>query len=81
MMRQVCPRCKRDYRGYPALSRVDNKTEVCSNCGIIEADIDCFGLNTSSPEEQERHKEFVRKLKLISGKNVLKGRYWLLKKS
>ena len=32
-----CPRCKRMYRGYPALSRRDNKTEICSDCGTAEA--------------------------------------------
>ena len=33
----VCPRCKREIKGYPALSRRDNKTEICSNCGTAEA--------------------------------------------
>tara|TARA_R100001244_G_scaffold68747_1_gene56193 strand:- start:80 stop:253 length:174 start_codon:yes stop_codon:yes gene_type:complete len=32
-----CPRCKRMYRGFPALSRRDNKTEICSDCGTAEA--------------------------------------------
>ena len=32
-----CPRCERKYRGYPALSRKDNKTEICSDCGVAEA--------------------------------------------
>ena len=32
-----CPRCKRMYRGFPALSRRDNKTEICSDCGSVEA--------------------------------------------
>ena len=33
----VCPRCGRSYRGYPALSREDNKTRICPDCGIREA--------------------------------------------
>ena len=33
----VCPRCNRKYRGYPALSRRDNKTDICSDCGTAEA--------------------------------------------
>ena len=33
----VCPICKKDYYGHPAISRKDNKTEICPNCGIIEA--------------------------------------------
>ena len=32
-----CPRCKRMYRGFSALSRRDNKTDICSNCGSVEA--------------------------------------------
>jgi len=33
----MCPKCKKQYDGYPALSRVDNKTKICSMCGIAEA--------------------------------------------
>ena len=44
----LCPRCKRHeftpYEDYevgmplpPALSRTDNETDVCSNCGTVEA--------------------------------------------
>ena len=33
----ICPICNKEYIGYPALSRVDNKTEICSNCGIRQA--------------------------------------------
>ena len=32
-----CPRCEKTYKGYPALSRRDNKTDICSNCGSVEA--------------------------------------------
>lgn len=32
-----CPNCGRVYSGYPALSRKDNKTEICPDCGIAEA--------------------------------------------
>lgn len=35
--KRVCPICKQTYEGYPALSRTDNKTEICPNCGILEA--------------------------------------------
>lgn len=36
----ICPRCYRQYSEYPSLSRVDNKTNICSNCGTEEAFID-----------------------------------------
>lgn len=32
-----CPRCNQKYAGYPALSRLDNKTEICPDCGVREA--------------------------------------------
>ena len=34
---KVCARCKNSIVGYPAISRKDNKTEICSNCGTLEA--------------------------------------------
>lgn len=50
---ETCPRCKINYipnnetpGAYPgALSRVDNKTEICSDCGVEEALDDYFGSN------------------------------------
>ena len=33
----VCPICGRAYSGYPALSRKDNKTNICPDCGMLEA--------------------------------------------
>lgn len=32
-----CPKCGKIYIRYPALSRVDNETEICPECGIHEA--------------------------------------------
>lgn len=32
-----CPICKKKYRGVGAISRKDNKTEICSKCGVNEA--------------------------------------------
>ena len=34
---KVCPKCKIEYTGYPAISRVDDITEICSDCGTAEA--------------------------------------------
>lgn len=39
----TCPRCGNDYDGYPALSRTDNTTHVCSTCGTAEAMEDYLG--------------------------------------
>lgn len=35
--KQECPRCHQVKSGYPALSREDNTTEICSECGVEEA--------------------------------------------
>lgn len=34
---RICPKCGREYTEYPALSREDNKTEICPDCGTREA--------------------------------------------
>ena len=40
----VCPRCGKEYTGHPALSRKDNKTYICPDCGTIEA-MDAAGFS------------------------------------
>ena len=43
-----CPVCGREYTAPPALSRKDNKTEICPLCGMREA------LEAANvPEEQQ----------------------------
>ena len=32
-----CPECFEEFDGHPALSRKDNKTEICPQCGMKEA--------------------------------------------
>ena len=34
---RTCPKCGKEYQEYPALSRIDNKTEICPECGMKEA--------------------------------------------
>ena len=45
----VCPKCGQSYKGRPALSREDNKTLICPDCGTREA-LATLGV---SEEEQE----------------------------
>lgn len=33
----ICPICQKETTEFPALSRKDNKTEICSDCGTNEA--------------------------------------------
>lgn len=37
MQEQTCPRCGRTYTDRPAVSRDDNTTLICPDCGIREA--------------------------------------------
>ena len=39
----TCPRCGASYTDYPALSRKDNKTLLCPDCGVREA-LESLGL-------------------------------------
>ena len=34
---RLCPLCGKPYSGYPALSRKDNETLICPDCGTREA--------------------------------------------
>lgn len=36
-MSNICPKCGCEYTGRSALSREDNKTEICPDCGMREA--------------------------------------------
>ena len=33
----TCPSCKEKYTGFPAISRRDNETQICPQCGTREA--------------------------------------------
>ncbi len=34
---EICPKCGREFERLLAVSRADNKTMICNDCGIIEA--------------------------------------------
>ncbi|BCB40543.1 hypothetical protein BCJMU51_5461 [Bacillus cereus] len=46
-----CPKCGIGYSEYPAISRVDNKTEICPKCGQEEAYIPILLQKLMTPEE------------------------------
>lgn len=46
----TCPRCGKPYTGRPALSRKDNITMICPDCGTREA-LDSIGLDKMEQEE------------------------------
>ena len=46
---QRCPFCGKTYKGVPATSRTDGKTQICPDCGTREA-LESIGV---SKEEQD----------------------------
>lgn len=49
-MNNVCPSCNQEYSESPALSRLDNKTKICPECGMKEA-IEIFNQHLLHKEE------------------------------
>ena len=47
---RMCPLCGTIYNRHPALSRKDNKTHICPDCGTREA-LTAMGI---SKEEQDK---------------------------
>lgn len=47
---RVCPLCGREYTGQPALSRTDNETPVCPDCGTRQA-LESIGVSTAEQDE------------------------------
>lgn len=54
---KICPNCGQAYTARPALSRKDNKTLICPDCGIREA---LTGLGIDF-EEQEKILEAIHR--------------------
>ena len=46
----VCPRCGKEYTGRPALSRADNQTPLCPDCGTREA-LESIGVDTAEQDK------------------------------
>ena len=52
-MIRFCPKCGKDYNDYPAISRRDNKTEICPTCGVKEAMEDYYNYMTNKKKGGE----------------------------
>lgn len=46
----ICPRCGKAYHEPPALSRKDNQTLICPDCGTREA-LESINVNKERQEE------------------------------
>lgn len=47
---RVCPRCGKPYSAPPALSRSDNETLICPDCGTREA-LESIGVDKAEQEQ------------------------------
>lgn len=47
---KICPRCGNAYHGAPALSREDNETLICPDCGTREA-LESIGVDEKEQEQ------------------------------
>lgn len=50
LLKGTCPRCGMSYIGHPALSRKDNRTLICPDCGTREA-LESIGVDEKEQEE------------------------------
>jgi len=46
----VCPKCGRNFTEHPALSRLDNRTLICPDCGTREA-LETLGISTAEQDK------------------------------
>ena len=46
----VCPRCGKVYTDRPAISRADDKTPICPDCGTREA-LESIGVDTAEQDK------------------------------
>ena len=54
---RVCPICGKTYGEVPALSRTDNETLICPDCGTRQA-LESIGV---SAEEQEKILDIIHR--------------------
>lgn len=46
----ICQRCGQSFMGYPALSRIDNNTLICPDCGTREA-LESMGVDEAEQDK------------------------------
>ena len=54
---RICPLCGKSYTGHPALSRTDDFTMICPDCGTRQA-LESIGVGE---EEQEKILETIHR--------------------
>ena len=46
----ICPKCGKAYAEHPALSREDNTTLICPDCGVLEA-LSSLGIDKAEQQQ------------------------------
>lgn len=65
-IKNICPSCNKEYSGSPALSRKDNQSKICPDCGMLEALDDAkvmIGKDLSDAEWDKFKKNFLEQCK------------------
>lgn len=50
---KTCPRCGRKFERLLAVSRIDNQTMICNDCGVMES-LDSMPHGILTPQERAR---------------------------
>ena len=58
--KQTCPLCGQEYTGAPALSRTDNQTLICPDCGTRQA-LTAIGVTNQDAVLQRIHEYEAQK--------------------
>lgn len=65
---KTCPKCGRSFKRLLALSRIDNETSICDECGTLEA-LDDLPPGAMTVEDQQEILEAVREANKQVNKN------------
>lgn len=58
--KEICPKCNQEYSEIPSLSRMDNKTHICPDCGTRES-LELIGINKYEQEETIKRIDEVKR--------------------
>ena len=58
---RICPLCGRAYDEPPALSRMDNQTDICPRCGMMEALAAISQTSQATPSHSKRRTKSAKR--------------------
>lgn len=68
---RICEKCGKQYSEYPALSRKDNVTEICTACGMKEALEELEQLKSENSEKDQYIQDLEEECENLSEYNRL----------